>query len=76
MPCLCSRASFTASACPVEGTLKGWDQLLNLVLDDVEELVRGACCLFSTQSCLGMPYFSLSDRILNNPPLPDACCCA
>ena len=25
----------------VEGTLKGWDQLLNLVLDDVEELVRG-----------------------------------
>lgn len=25
----------------VEGTLKGWDQLLNLVLDDVEELIVG-----------------------------------
>lgn len=29
----------------VEGTLKGWDQLLNLVLDDVEELVRGTYIL-------------------------------
>lgn len=26
----------------VEGTLKGWDQLLNLVLDDIEELLVGA----------------------------------
>jgi hypothetical protein len=25
----------------VEGTLKGWDQLLNLVLDDIEELIVG-----------------------------------
>lgn len=29
----------------VEGTLKGWDQLLNLVLDDVEELVRDPATL-------------------------------
>jgi small nuclear ribonucleoprotein (snRNP)-like protein len=28
---------------PVEGTLKGWDQLLNLVLDDIEELIVGTC---------------------------------
>ena len=26
----------------VEGILKGWDQLLNLVLDDTQELMRGA----------------------------------
>jgi small nuclear ribonucleoprotein (snRNP)-like protein len=25
----------------VVGTLKGYDQLLNLVLDDVEEIMRG-----------------------------------
>lgn len=30
------------SAGSVEGTLKGWDQLLNLVLDDIEELLVGA----------------------------------
>lgn len=26
----------------VTGTLKGYDQLLNLVMDDIEELLRGA----------------------------------
>ena len=26
---------------PVVGTLKGYDQLMNLVLDDVQELLRG-----------------------------------
>ena len=26
---------------PVIGTLKGYDQLMNLVLDDVKELLRG-----------------------------------
>ena len=25
------------------GTLKGYDQLMNLVLDDVKELMRGTC---------------------------------
>jgi small nuclear ribonucleoprotein (snRNP)-like protein len=35
----------------VEGTLKGWDQLLNLVLDDVEELVRGTSLPFSPFTC-------------------------
>lgn len=34
------------------GTLKGYDQLLNLVLDDVEEMMRGSSrpLLFSTPS--------------------------
>ena len=27
--------------CVVTGVLKGYDQLLNLVLDDVEELLQG-----------------------------------
>ena len=26
---------------PVVGTLKGYDQLMNLVLDDVQEMLRG-----------------------------------
>lgn len=26
---------------PVTGTLKGYDQLMNLVLDDVREVMRG-----------------------------------
>lgn len=26
---------------PVTGTLKGYDQLMNLVLDDVKEIMRG-----------------------------------
>ena len=30
----------------VTGTLKGFDQLMNLVLDDVEESVRGMLKLF------------------------------
>ena len=28
----------------VVGTLKGYDQLMNLVLDDVKELLRGTFC--------------------------------
>jgi small nuclear ribonucleoprotein (snRNP)-like protein len=27
----------------VTGTLKGYDALMNLVLDDVDEVVRGMC---------------------------------
>lgn len=35
-------AAHLRSGCfAVEGTLKGWDQLLNLVLDDIEELLVG-----------------------------------
>ena len=29
---------------PVTGTLKGYDQLMNLVLDNVEEVTRGMHC--------------------------------
>lgn len=29
----------------VSGILKGFDQLINLVLDESKETVRGACCL-------------------------------
>lgn len=32
---------FVADYFPVVGTLKGYDQLMNLVLDDVKELLRG-----------------------------------
>ena len=31
----------------VTGTLKGYDQLLNLVMDDIEESLRGALRLLS-----------------------------
>lgn len=31
----------TPNALPVKGTLKGYDALMNLVLDDVDEVVRG-----------------------------------
>lgn len=31
---------------PVSGTLKGYDQLMNLVLDDVKEVMRGMMSLF------------------------------
>ncbi|KAI5475716.1 U6 snRNA-associated Sm-like protein LSm7 [Pseudohyphozyma bogoriensis] len=34
------RVKFTGGR-EVTGTLKGYDQLLNLVMDDIEELVRG-----------------------------------
>ena len=27
----------------VEGVLKGWDQLMNLVLDEGKEVLRGMC---------------------------------
>ena len=36
------------------GTLKGFDQLMNLVLDDVEETMRG-------ESALGLKYLSDPD---------------
>lgn len=36
-----SNSSFRAE--PVTGTLKGYDQLLNLVMDDLEEVIRGQC---------------------------------
>ena len=32
----------------VQGTLKGHDQLMNLVLDDVQEMLRGMSVLSST----------------------------
>lgn len=38
------------------GTLKGYDQLMNLVLDDVKELLRGMISLFT--SC-GFPFYIL-----------------
>ncbi|KAL7005119.1 U6 snRNP-associated protein Lsm7 [Cystobasidiomycetes sp. EMM_F5] len=41
----------------VEGVLKGWDPLLNLVLDDVEEVVRGVCTL---------PYASFAAQMLRD----------
>lgn len=31
----------------VSGTLKGYDALMNLVLDDVQELLRGLFCLLA-----------------------------
>ena len=44
---------------PVMGTLKGYDQLLNLVLDEAVEFLRGAppppCAL-----CCDAPIFSQS----------------
>lgn len=46
------RSVFMTDVCShlVEGLLKGWDQLLNLVMDDVEELVRGRARNGSTSS--------------------------
>lgn len=40
--------------CTVVGTLKGFDQLMNLVLDDVKESMRGKCLwyLFHSFSAL------------------------
>ena len=34
----------------VTGTLKGYDQLMNLVLDNVEEVTRGMSSSFPVQS--------------------------
>ena len=34
----------------VTGTLKGYDALMNLVLDDVDEVVRGTYPFFSSSS--------------------------
>lgn len=38
----------------VQGTLKGHDQLMNLVLDDVQEMLRGMFILASTSSSLSL----------------------
>jgi U6 snRNA-associated Sm-like protein LSm7 len=42
--------------CAVKGTLKGYDALMNLVLDDVEEKLTG------TNSAVCVPVGSLSDN--------------
>lgn len=39
-PVICEHS---ANAGAVTGTLKGYDQLMNLVLDNVKELTRGPC---------------------------------
>lgn len=36
----------------VSGTLKGYDQLMNLVLDDVKESMRGRSFYYSGNGCL------------------------
>ena len=43
---LCARspASDLLARLPVTGVLKGYDQLLNLVLDEVEEILQGGTC--------------------------------
>jgi small nuclear ribonucleoprotein (snRNP)-like protein len=33
--------NYILTSLPVSGTLKGYDQLMNLVLDDVKETMRG-----------------------------------
>ena len=43
-PPLCTN-SICSWAVPVEGVLKGYDQLLNLVLDETVEYARGARCM-------------------------------
>ena len=43
-PILCLATDQTAFTHPVIGSLKGFDPLLNLVLDDTEELLRGLSC--------------------------------
>ena len=42
----------------VTGTLKGYDQLMNLVLDDVKELLRGMAfpCCWSWQSAFASQF--------------------
>lgn len=53
----------TNIATTVVGTLKGYDQLLNLVLDDVDETLRGMSFSFSFpllfSSILPPPFLSL-----------------
>lgn len=39
------------------GTLKGYDQLMNLVLDDVKELLRGKSLRKNPQRACGFPHF-------------------
>ena len=34
----------------VEGTLKGWDQLMNLVLDEGKEILHGKSCPFTSNA--------------------------
>jgi small nuclear ribonucleoprotein (snRNP)-like protein len=50
---------------PVTGTLKGYDQLLNLVLDDVEEEVTG--------TLLVSPSLPLMLKQLTPPREPRQC---
>lgn len=38
--------------CLVSGTLKGYDQLMNLVLDEVKEIMRGMFFRFKIHSSL------------------------
>jgi hypothetical protein len=42
--------SYANSPLTVTGTLKGYDALMNLVLDDVDEVVRGTYRFFSSSS--------------------------
>ena len=44
---------------PVTGTLKGYDQLMNLVLDDVKEVMRGGP--FGTTASVDILLMRLTD---------------
>jgi U6 snRNA-associated Sm-like protein LSm7 len=44
---------------PVTGTLKGYDQLMNLVLDDVKEVMRGGH--FGTTASVDIMLMGLTD---------------
>ena len=39
----------------VEGILKGWDQLMNLVLDEGKEILSGALVLLWSRACAIIP---------------------
>lgn len=51
--CCCSSTMTLTHLSPVTGILKGYDQLLNLVLDNVEEQIQG-------ETCIIMKWFTLS----------------
>lgn len=44
----------------VQGTLKGHDQLMNLVLDDVQEMLRGMSVRVSTSTTSTLPNHALA----------------
>ena len=40
----------TDEQCKVVGLLKGYDQLMNLVLDDVKEILRGMRAMYGREA--------------------------